>query len=156
MSLILRRTLIFITLLVAGLLIYTLWFGMKADRYDDTAVPYLESALPIVTSWQFEQLRPLLSPTARLEFENQKVRQAYQSFSRLGQLKSTGKPKYLWDRVDTSKSLGDIEIIGYQVPLEFDSGPATIKINLVADGKSYNIQHFGIHSEVFADQQTAN
>jgi nitrogen fixation-related uncharacterized protein len=73
MSLILRRSLIFITLLAAGLLIYTLWFGMKADRYDDTAVPYLESALSIVTSWQFEQLRPLLSPTARLEFENQKV-----------------------------------------------------------------------------------
>jgi len=138
------------------LLIYTLWFGMKADRYDDTAVPYLESALPIVTSWQFEQLRPLLSPTARLEFENEKVQQAYQSFSRLGQLKSTGKPKYLWDRSDTSKSLGDIEIIGYQVPLEFDSGLAVIKINLVADGKSYYIQHFGIHSEVFADQQTTN
>ena len=118
MSLILRRSLIFITLLAAGLLIYTLWFGMKA--------------------------------------ENEKVQQAYQSFSQLGQLKSTGKPKYLWDRSDTSKSLGDIEIIGYQVPLEFDSGPATIKINLIADGKSYYIQHFGIHSEVFAEQQTAN
>jgi len=151
MSLILRRSLIFFALLLAGLVLYSFWYGIKADRYEETAIPYLESAMPKLASWQYDQLRPLLSPAARLDFENEKVRAAYQSFSRLGQYQSMEKPRYTASRADSSQELGDIELIEYQVALQFDSGPAMIKIKLVADGKSYYIQHFGIHSEIFAD-----
>jgi hypothetical protein len=150
MSLILRRSLIFIALLIGGLVLYSFWYGIKADRYEETVVPYLESALPKLTSWQYEQLKPLLSPTARKDFENEKLRTAYLLFSQLGQLKSMGKPQYITDRFDSSTELGDIEVIDYQVPLQFDSGPAVIKITLAADGKSYFIHHFGFHSEIFA------
>jgi hypothetical protein len=156
MPLILRRSLIFFALLIGGLVLYSLWYGIKADRYEETAVPYLESALPKLTSWQYEQLKPMLSPAARLDFENEKLQAAYRSFSQLGQLKSIGKPQYISNRNDTSKALGDFEIINYQVPLQFDSGPAVIKITLVADGKSYYIRHFGFHSEIFAAKTTTN
>jgi hypothetical protein len=151
MSLILRRSLIFIGLLLAGLVLYSFWYGIKADRYEETAIPYLESVMPKLTSWQYDQLRPLLSPAARLDFENEKVRAAYQSFSRLGQFQSMEKPRYTASREDSSEELGDIELIDYQAALQFDSGPAAIKIKLVADGKSYYIRHFSIQSEVFAD-----
>ncbi len=156
MPLILQRSLIFIALMVAGLVLYALWYGIKADRYDETAIPYLESTLPKLTSWEYEQLKPLLSPAARQDFENEEVQAAYRGFSRLGRLKSMEKPQYVADRFDTSEELGDIELVDYKVALQFDSGPAIIKIKLVADGKSYYIHHFGIHSEQFADQQDAN
>jgi hypothetical protein len=156
MPLILRRSLIFFALLIGGLVLYSLWYGIKADRYQETAVPYLESALPKLTSWQYEQLKPLLSPTARLDFENEKLQAAYRLFSKLGQFKSMGKPQYITYRNDTSKELGDIEVIDYQVPLQFDSGPAVIKITLAADGKSYYIHQFGIHSEIFAAKTTSD
>ncbi len=156
MPLLLRRSLIFFVLLVAGLVIYALWYGIKADRYDETAIPYLESALPRLTSWEYEQLRPLLSPSALQDFENEKVRAAYNAFSRLGQLRSMEKPQYVASQSDSSDELGELEIVGYKVILQLDSGPAMIKIKLVADGRSYRIQHFGIHSEIFADQGAAN
>jgi len=152
MSLILRRSLIFVALLVAGLVLYTLWYGMKADRYDDTAVPYLEAALPKLTSWEYVQLKPLLSPAARQDFENEKLQAAYQAFSRLGQLKSMEKPRFVANRFDSSEAGEDIEIVDYQVPLLFESGPAVIKVKLIADGESYYIHHFGIHSEIFTRQ----
>ena len=151
MSLILRRSLIFILLLVAGLVLYTLWYGIKADRYDDTAIPYLELALPKLTSWEYAQLKPLLSPAARQDFENEKVRAAYQAFSRLGQLKSMEKPRFVANRFDSNEAGEDIEFVDYQVPLQFDTGPAVIKIKLLADGKSYHIHYFGIHSEIYGD-----
>lgn len=151
MSLILRRSLIFVILLIAGLVLYSLLYGMRADRYDETAVPYLESALPKLTSWQYAKLKPLLSPEAQLVFENEKVQTAYRLFSRLGQLKSADKPQYKGSSTDTSQALGEVEVVAYEVLLEFDSGPAVIKINLVADGESYYINHFGIQSEVFSD-----
>ncbi len=150
---ILRRSLIFLTLLLAGLVLYSLWYGIRADRYEETAIPYLESALPKLTSWQYAQLEPLLSPAARLVFKNEKVRASYRQFSRLGQLKSAGKPQYMGNSTETSQALGDVEIVAYKVALEFDSGPAVIKISLVAGDKSYRINHFGIHSDMFADPQ---
>jgi hypothetical protein len=87
-----------------------------------------------------------------LDFENEKLQAAYQSFSRLGQFLSMEKPRYTASRADSSQELGDIELIDYQVALRFDSGPALIKITLAADGNSYHIQHFGFHSEIFAEE----
>jgi len=153
-SLVLQRSFIFITLLIAGLVAYSLWFGIRADRYEETAVPYLESALPKLISWQYAQLEPLLSPEARLVFKNEKVQAAYQSYSRLGQFKSAGKPQYMGNSSDSSSALGEVELVAYQVPLEFDSGPAMIKINLIASDGSYTVSHFGIHSKIFADDKT--
>lgn len=151
MSFILRRTLIFFGLMLAGLVLYALWFGIKADRYDETAIPYLESAMPVVTSWQYYQLKPLLSPDARLDFENEKVRAAYQALSQLGQFQSMDRPRYSASQEGSSKELGDIDIVEYQAALQFDSGPAMIKIKLIADGESYFVHHFGIQSEIFAN-----
>lgn len=151
MSFILRRSLIFISLMLIGLVIYALWFGIKADRYDETAIPYLESAMPMLTSWQYEQLKPLLSPGARIDFENEKMRVAYKSFSRLGRLESMEKPRYMAGSAGNIPELGDVELIDYQVVLQFDTGPAMIKIKLVADGKSYHVQHFSFQSEIFSE-----
>lgn len=156
MPFILRRSLIFITLMLAGLVLYSLWFGIKADRYDETAVPYLESAIPELTSWQFDRLRPLLSPAAQQVFENEKVRMAYQAFSQLGQLQSMNKPQFSAASHDSSAELGDIEVIDYQVVLQFDSGPAAIKIKLVSDSRTYYIHHFSFQSEAFADDAAGN
>lgn len=149
MSLILRRSLIFIVLLLGGLLLYTLWFGFKADRYDDTAIPYLESSIPRLASWQYDQLRPLLSPKAKLDFENKKLREAYRQFDRLGQFESMEKPRYTKSYGSTREALGDIEVVEYQVSSRFASGPAVIKVKLITDGASYYIDHFGIHSDIF-------
>ena len=152
MSSIWRRSLVFIALLVAGLVVYSLWYGIKADRYDESVVPFLQSALPELASWQYDRLRPLLSPEARVEFESEQGQAVYRLFSRLGRLESQGRPEYLGDRSDTTESLGDILLLAYQVPLQFESGPAVIKLNLATDGENYFIHHFGIHSEIFAEE----
>ena len=149
MSLILRRSLTFILLMIAGLVMYALWFDMRADRFDETAVPYLQTALPGLTSWRYEKLKPLLSPSARLDFENEKVKAAYHGFNRLGDLESMEKPQYLANSSGTSKALGDVEIIDYQVDVQFASGPAVIKLTLIADDESRYIHHFSIQSEIF-------
>ncbi len=156
MSLLLRRSLIFIALLLGGLILYSLWFGIKADRYDDTAIPYLESSIPRLVSWQYQQLKPLLSSKAKAEFENEKLREAYQQFDRLGQLESMEKPRYTKSYNASSEMLGDVEVVEYQISSQFDSGPAIIKIKLIADGSSYYIDHFGIHSEIFTEGSQAN
>jgi hypothetical protein len=149
-SLILRRSLIFLCLLVLGLVLYAFWYGIKADRYEETAIPYLESAIPRVSNWRYEQLEPLLSPSARRDFENENLRAAYKSFSKLGRFQSMEKPRFDASRKASNQELGDIEIVDYQVALQFDTGPAMMKITLIADGQAYHVHHFSFQSEVFA------
>jgi hypothetical protein len=150
MHLLLRRSLIFVALLVGGLVLYSLWYGIKADRYEETAVPYLQTALPILASWRYDRLEPLLSPAARRDFENEKVRAGYLQLARLGRLQSVDRPQYVSNRFDSSEQLGDVEVVDYKVPVVFDSGPAVIQVTLLADGKSYYLHRFGIRSQVFA------
>lgn len=156
MSPILKRSLIFVALMAAGLVLYMYWYNIKAERYNDTAIPYLEKALPKMVSWQYSELEPLLSPTARTVFASEKVQAAYRGFSRLGMLQSMSRPEFMGNRSEKIDKLGEVELIAYQVSLEFDSGPATIKINLATDGQHYYIHHFGFHSEIFAGPQTGN
>jgi hypothetical protein len=151
MNLLIQRSLIFIALMVVGLVVYASWFGNKADNYDETAVPYLQLALPEMTSWRYQRLRPLLSPSAQQDFDNDNVRAAYLEFDRLGEMISMDKPQYLASGSAISKELGEVEIVEYQIRVQFDSGPATIKVKLIADSQSYYIHHFGIQSEVFVD-----
>lgn len=152
MSSILQRSLVFFGLLGAGLVLYTLWYGIKADRYDETVGPYLQSALPELASWRYERLRPLLTPAARAEFDSDEGQAVYRLFSRLGRLESQGRPEYRGDRSDSTESLGEILLLVYQVPLQFESGPAVIKLNLARVDERYFIHHFGIHSQIFAQQ----
>jgi hypothetical protein len=91
----------------------------------------------------------LLSPEARLEFDSEAGQSVYQLFSKLGGLESQSKPEYLGERSTTTESLGDIQLLAYQIPLQFETGPAIIKLNLANDGQRYFIHHFGIHSEIF-------
>lgn len=148
----LKRTLIFIALMIAGLVLYVKWFDIRADRYDETAVPYLRTAVPILTEWQIESLLPLLSPDARRDFENERLRSAYLEFSRLGKLQSMQKPQFLASASATSQSLGDVELVEYEIATQFDSGPARIKVKLLLQGGDHYLHHFGFYSEVFAAQ----
>lgn len=56
-----------------------------------------------------------LSPSARADFKNEKLLAAYQSFGKLGQFQSMEKPRFTASHNDSSKELGDVEIIDYQL-----------------------------------------
>jgi hypothetical protein len=147
---ILKRSLIFAALLIAGLVFYVNWFNTNAERYDDTAVPYLNKILPVVARWKFSEFVPMLSPQARAEFETDKGKETYRFFTQLGVLESIGKPQYMADRPGFSDGLGEVDIVTYQVPVVFETGPAVIKILLASNGESYFIHQLGISSELFA------
>ena len=151
MPTVLKRTLLFLTLMLAGVALYAFWYGISADKYDETAVPYFEKHLTDITSWKYTKLKPLLTPQAQTEFETKAGRATFLLFTQLGQFQSSGKPQFGAKGVEFSEGLGDVDIVSYTVPVVFDTGPAVIKANLVINGDSYIIQHIGISSAVFAE-----
>ena len=151
MPTVLKRTLLFLTLMLAGVALYAFLYGISADKYDETAVPYFEKHLTDITSWKYSKLKPLLTPQAQTEFETKAGRATFLLFTQLGQFQSSGKPQFGAKGVEFSEGLGDVDIVSYTVPVVFDTGPAVIKANLVINGDSYIIQHIGISSAVFAE-----
>ncbi len=152
MGSLLRRSLIFIGIMAAGLAFYAVRFNMIADSYDETAVPYLNNAIPKLVSWRYDELEPLLSPQAREIFKTDEGQAGYQLLTKLGRLNSMGKPQYQSDTSDHSETLGNIQVVSYSIPADFETGPAVFKIKLASTEEAFYIHHFGIHSEVFATQ----
>ncbi len=148
----LKRSLIFIALMVAGLLFYSLWFGMNADKYDKTVLPYLHSTLPMLDSWQYPDFKPLLSAQAQAEFETEAGQAVYRRLSGLGKYKSIGKPQYSTDRSEFISGQGEVNIVSYTVPVVFETGPATIKLHLILQDGSYLIHHFRVNSGIFGSE----
>jgi hypothetical protein len=70
--------------MIASVLIYSFWYGVKTDRYDEILVTYLDTNIPTITSWEYQQIAPLLSKPARLEFETDKGREFYRLLTWLG------------------------------------------------------------------------
>lgn len=153
MGSLLNRSLIFIGVMVAGLIFYTVRFNMIAESYDETAVPYLDNAIPKLASWQFSELEPLLSPQAREKLKTEQGRAAYQLFTKLGRFNSMEKPQYQSEASSHTEGLGDILVISYTIPADFETGPAIFKIKLASTDGTYYIHQFGIHSEIFAEQE---
>lgn len=153
MGSLLKRSLIFIGIMVAGLAFYAVRFNMIADNFDETAIPYLNKAIPKLASWQYDELEPLLSPQAREIFKTDEGRAGYQRLTKLGRLSKIEKPQYQSDTADHTEALGDIRLISYTIPADFDTGPAIIKIKLASTDEAYYIHQFGIHSEIFAEAQ---
>ncbi len=154
MGSLLKRSLIFFGLMTAGLIFYTVRFNMNAENFDEAAVPYLNNAIPILASWQYSELEPLLSPQAREKLGTERGQAAYQLFTKLGRFKSMDKPQFQSDSYANTEGLGDIQIISYSIAADFESGPATVKMNLASTSDEiYYIHQFGIHSDVFAETQ---
>jgi nitrogen fixation-related uncharacterized protein len=137
MPILLKRTLLFLALMLAGVALYAFWYGISADKYDETAVPYFEKHLPDITSWKYSKLKPLLTPQAQTEFETEVGRATFLLFIQLGQFQSSGKPQFGSKGIAFSERLGGVDIVSYTVPVVFDTGPAVIKANLVINGDYY-------------------
>ena len=54
---------------------------------------------------------------------------------------------------ESSRSFGEVDIVSYSAPVEFESGPAVIKINLASNGQSYFIHHLRINSAIYTELQ---
>lgn len=139
----------FFLFVVVPLVCAGVWFGLNASKYEEIAKPYLDKNMPIVTSWDFEQLKPLLTPEALKSFETERGQKTYKMFSKLGRLKSFDEPKYL--SAKTGVSVGDdaYDVLNFTMLGHFDTGDALFTITLAKDNESYLINHININSDAF-------
>jgi hypothetical protein len=128
-----------------------IWFAINSSKYTEVAQPYLEDNMPAVVSWDFEQLKPLLTPESLKEFETERGQKIYKMFSKLGALKSFGEPQFLGAKAGATVSEGAYDIVNFSMLGHFESGDANFTITLATAGDSYLIHYININSDVFIE-----
>lgn len=141
----------FFLVLIILFLCVSIWFAVSSSKYTEIAQPYLEKNMPAVVSWDFEQLRPLLTPEALKAFEAERGRKVYKMFSKLGALKSFEEPQFLGSKAGVTIGDGAFDVVNFSLLGHFEAGDAQISVTLAASEDSYLIHYINIRSDAFLE-----
>ena len=141
----------FFLVVVVLLICVAIWFSFNASKYEEVAKPYLETNMPIVASWDFEKLKPLLTPESLESFETERGQKIFKMFSKLGGLKSFEEPQFLGAKTGVSVGNGAYDVVNFSMHGHFDAGDALFTITLAKDNESYLIHYININSDAFIE-----
>lgn len=141
----------FFLVLIITFICIGIWFAHSSSKYTEVAKPYLEINIPAAVSWDFEQLRPLLTPEALEAFETDRGQKIYKMFSKLGPLQSLEEPRFLGSKTGATTKNGTFDIINFTILGHFEAGDAQVAVTLATSGDSYLIHYIHINSDAFLE-----
>jgi hypothetical protein len=138
-------------LIILGFFSIYIWFSISSEQYLEEASPYLDTNLPIVLNWDFEQLKPLLTTGAAEAFESERGQKVHRMFSKLGKLESIEEPQFVSASSGVSIGAGVYDVVTFSVLAHFETGQAQVSVTLVPDSDSYKIHYLQINSDAFLE-----
>ncbi|MCK4508863.1 MAG: hypothetical protein KAU27_09990 [Desulfuromonadales bacterium] len=137
-----------ITTVIIGSIVYDRY---QASEYSDTAVPYVEKIIPIVSTWEPKAIRELMVPEVSAEISEDKFAQTMALFSKLGALQSMEEPQF--EDVDTGGKtvIGMQTILEYKIDAQYENGEALLNIKLLSRDGVFELYSFNVGSEVLLD-----
>jgi hypothetical protein len=139
-------------LLLAILLIFLffaligLWTWKVQSDYESTAVPYLKSVIPEITTWDPEAAWSYFDDEVTRLISREDHDKIMRYLSSLGELKSLAHPQF--QQVTSSATLrtGTKKLVFYLIPAKFENGDATMNVALVDRDGKFSVYHFRVNS----------
>lgn len=123
----------------------------QASQYDATAGPYIKKVIPMISEWNPETAKALLSPEVAATIPEENFTEAMAWFSRLGALQSMQEPKFDKVHQEQKTNMGAQTIIVYNVDAKYENGDAVINLNLIERNGAYEIYRFNFSSTALVD-----
>ena len=118
---------------------------------EETFLPYIEEAVPKLTTWDIVQYELLMSKKG-LEAVTPREWQCYlDTFERLGVLQEVGAPNLQNSRIELKWSSGSTTYATYLVPLVFDTGKAHVRLVLQHSSEKIEINSVRFLSDLFSE-----
>ncbi|WP_211224925.1 hypothetical protein [Neptunomonas japonica] len=115
---------------------------------EETFPPYIEEAIPKLTTWEIEQYKLLMSKEG-MEAATPEQWQLYLNmFKKLGTLQKVGTPELQNSRVASMTSSGTTTYATYLVPLTFDTGEAHVQLGLQHNSETIEINNVRFLSDL--------
>ncbi len=137
------------------------FFGIKyyktyqAEKYDVIAIPYMETLIPKISTWQGEVIWENLAFRARKQLDPERFSAIIAEFSKLGELKSFSTPKFevvsrgMTEKEDMYRDEDDLKtILTYTSDAVYEHGDAKITFMLAVKEEQLELYYFTIMSNV--------
>jgi len=122
------------------------WSNIKSSNYKETAIPYLDTALTDISSWELDVLKKYMTPSSLEGVSEEDLAKLVRAFSKMGKLKEFGK--YEFTNVSSKAMAGGDSgtFVTYVVPAKYENGDATITVTLKEEQDSFSVYHFNLNS----------
>ena len=118
---------------------------------EETFLPYIEEAVPKLTTWDIDQYELLMSKKG-FESGTPIEWQFYlDTFQKLGILQKVGVPNFQNSRIELKLSSGSTTYAIYLVPLVFDTGKAHVRLVLQHSSGKTEINSVRFFSDLFLE-----
>lgn len=132
--------------LITLFVIIGVWSGYKSSTYEKTAIPYLDVAIPEISTWETDAMKKYLTPSVLADVSEKDLNTVVRTLSKMGELVELGQ--YEFSSV-TSKALiggGSGTFVTYVVPANYENGQATLTVTLKEEGDSFSVYQFNLNS----------
>ena len=136
-----------VILTIAGVQTFA-WY--QSSQYEETAVPYLNTAVPEISKWKTAIVREYMAPEAVEKISDEQFAGIIKNFSRLGNLITMDDPEF--ERLYTGSTAqgGEKKALKYTIDTVYENGDAVITVVLLALGDSFQVYKFDINSMALA------
>lgn len=136
---------VFVATVLIGSVVYE---RFKTSPYDSQAIPYVQKVVPIISSWDVEQIRPLMTPASLAEISEARFRETVKVFAKVGELKKLESPRFSQLNSEAGVDNANQTIVEYKVDAEYVNGEAEMTINLLHKDGIFSVYHFTLGSKV--------
>lgn len=125
--------------------------GYKQSEYKETAVPYINKVIPVISEWDAEKAKPFFVPSTFDNVSKDDFEKLFRWFSKLGSFQSMEEPEFNQVLSGATIREGASTIVTYTVLTHYENGDAQITIRLLDLGKSFEVYHFNVNSTAFIE-----
>ncbi len=125
--------------------------AVKGQALDRESKQYVDAAIPaIAAQWDIRALQERASPEFKTAVNDEDLEKLIRMYQRLGKLQ-----QYQGSKGDANLSLtnqrGKVITAHYITNAEFDTGPATITLDLIKHDDQWQILRMNVNSKVFLE-----
>ena len=144
---------VFVVILTIGIKLYL----VNTRDYNDDAIFFIKSSVPIISSWDIEKMKPILTSDALTKLSTEKNKKWFKRLSELGQVKSFDEPIYDKGQKSINHNVKS-DLLGFIVVCHFEifdingnieKFDALFSITIIKTKESYLIQNLEIFPDKF-------
>ncbi|WDE06736.1 hypothetical protein SG34_007480 [Thalassomonas viridans] len=132
--------LLFLTIVAA------IWAGYKSAGYEETAVPYINKAIPEISKWQPDIMKSYMAPEPLAQVSEDDFLEMVRILSKMGKLISTETPVFQSVNSSSTVSDGSMTLVTYHIPAKYENGDANLIVVLKEKDESFEVYYFKVES----------
>ncbi len=136
--------------LTCGLAVFFTYRHMQASHYQATAIPYIKTVLPQISTWDPARVKEFMAPEVLERVSDEDLAALMTSLSQIGKLETIDDISFENKSSGEHITRGQQPLVTYELETHYSSGEVKVTISLLDKGDSFDVYHFNFQSQALA------